>query len=504
MKGIGFITGLLTIAVCFTFYGNQLEKTEKGIEGRLQIHNFQVLENNQLLIKDVQELAEQNVAKAFSDAQQVKEIVSQRESANSALDSILAAPNYSFYTNFTLKVAQIHAVNTPGDNHPGAFSDKIRRLTLDKNVNEEAGKFEQQFTKSYAHWRAGQTSTKQAASRPESPESDYYQDLRQSQYDQYVKSGIVQETNISADDLAAQKTVINEAKSEWFHFASPVYDKYGELFEKTLDKTYSVTFKGWINGAVENIFSGIPLVGKLLDPVHDMLKDMIKEKFKKLMSCIRKKDKSAVINELNATDNEINTALNSKTVDLRGWDKLRNQAVSARETLADMGKQIDAANTRTKKLATSNLEEIKSRDRWQSIRERFARKAENAVLADAPPEPFSSEQWRQFKEVLDDWDHYMHTNKEVWWRDGVKNLENEFTTYINQDAMACGAWGFILQQEDWDGAVNFYTSIAPDATATGKPYFLLKYYCATTGNCTIDDLYTREVDNKGVGTFCPH
>ncbi|HEV2481562.1 MAG TPA: hypothetical protein VGS79_17950 [Puia sp.] len=504
MKGFGFLTGLLTIAICFTFYGNRFEKGEKGVEGKLQIHNFQLLENNQLLVKQIHDLAEKNVVQAFTDAQKVKQVFDERTAANKAVDSFQTTSDYSYYTEYTLKAPTQQASTVSADDAGGGSGESFNHLRLDEDVITAGTKYEQQFTTTYATWRSNQPWAKQPGAAQSSPAAGYYQDLGQALYDDEVKSGVVNEKSISTDRLAAEQAVMEEAASEWSSQTFKIFDQYGELFEKTLDKTYSITLKGWINGAAENIFSGIPLIGELLDPVHDMLKDMIKEKFKKLLTAFGQKDKTAVTDELLATMGEMNTALASKTVDLNPWQRLRAQVISVRKGLGDISRKIQAANSKTQRLISAHLEQMKNTDRWQALRERFGIKARYSASLPDPLEPFSREQWQGFQQILTDWDDYMHSHKETWWKDGTKDLEKEFVSYIQERPEVCGAWGFILQQEDWNKAADYYTFVATDVQATGKPYFLLKYYCETTKNCTIDNLYTEEVERKGVGLYCPH
>jgi hypothetical protein len=506
MKGFGFVTGLLTIAVCFTFFGNEFEKGEKGIEGQLKIHELRLLENNKLLVKEVQGLAEKNVAEAFADAPQVKEVLEDRESGNKMVDSLLLTADCTFYTEFTVTAIRAldHAASKTDADDGGDAKSAISRLKLDQDVSTAADKYEQDFTTSYATWREKQPWARQTDYQSVNTDAPYYQDLRESQYDGYLRSAIVQETGVSEATLTDEKAVLEEVRSEWPSASSRWYDKYGELWEKTIDKTYGLTVKGWVNQTAESIFSGVPLIGELLDPVHDLLKDLIYEKFKKLMAAIGNKDKAAVINELNATSRQVNAALAEKSIDRSAWDRLRGQAVSVRQKVVELGRRMKTANIKTRKLVASHLEEMKAGNRWQAIRERFAQKARYAISSNDPSSDFSLEQWQEFKQMLQDWDDYMSSHQEVWWRDGVKDLEKEFYHYISTNPVACGAWGFILQQEDWDGAVYFYNFTAPDASATGKPYYLLKYYCATTNYGQIENLYTKEVNDKGVGPLCPH
>jgi hypothetical protein len=146
---------------------------------------------------------------------------------------------------------------------------------------------------------------------------------------------------------------------------------------------------------------------------------------------------------------------------------------------------------------------MKSSSRWQGIRDEFARIARIEKVAVYPSEPFTREQWKEFDEVLNNWNNYMNENKMSWFKERSHGLEYYFYDYIRGHPKACGAWGFILQQADWNRAVSYY-SANPDPGATGKPYYLLKYYCNESRQGSIDELYTDEVNERGVSIFCPH
>jgi hypothetical protein len=60
-------------------------------------------------------------------------------------------------------------------------------------------------------------------------------------------------------------------------------------------------------------------------------------------------------------------------------------------------------------------------------------------------------------------------NKLSWYRNRENNIEELFFNYSKDNGKVKAAWGFMIQQVDWDGAVNYYTKIAPDANAMGKP-----------------------------------
>lgn len=94
-------------------------------------------------------------------------------------------------------------------------------------------------------------------------------------------------------------------------------------------------------------------------------------------------------------------------------------------------------------------------------------------------------------------------NKLSWYLNRESNYEDLFFNYSKDNGKVKAAWGYMIQQGDWDGAENYFTKIAPDAKATGQPYYMLKYYYNTIGKGSEhEDLYDAPTD-KYVGKFCP-
>lgn len=148
--------------------------------------------------------------------------------------------------------------------------------------------------------------------------------------------------------------------------------------------------------------------------------------------------------------------------------------------------------------ADQYLKQISSKSRWEKVRNSFQSKLNRSELTE-----FTSEQLDGFKQMLSDWDGYKERNKLSWYLNRESNYEDLFFNYSKDNGKVKAAWGYMIQQGDWDGAVNYFTKIAPDAKATGQPYYMLKYYYNTIGKGSEhEDLYDAPTD-KYVGKFCP-
>lgn len=148
--------------------------------------------------------------------------------------------------------------------------------------------------------------------------------------------------------------------------------------------------------------------------------------------------------------------------------------------------------------AEKHLKQISSKSRWEKIRNSFQKKLDGGELTE-----FSNEQHNAFNQILADWDAYKQNNKLSWYRNGETNLEDLFFNYSKNNAKAKAAWGFIIQQVDWNGAVNYFTNVAPDAKATGQPYYMLKYYYNTIDKGTEHKALYDDATDATVTKLCP-
>jgi hypothetical protein len=149
------------------------------------------------------------------------------------------------------------------------------------------------------------------------------------------------------------------------------------------------------------------------------------------------------------------------------------------------------------KNVSNHLSTISENSRWETIRKTFRERINYTNLA------FNNKQIAIFKTVLDDWDKYKNKNKFKWYNSNITSLEEQFYKYSKSSGKIKACWGFILQQQDWDGAVYYYTYVAPNSSARGNPYYLLNYYYNSTGKeGKIKKLYAKTTD-YWVGKQCP-
>lgn len=148
--------------------------------------------------------------------------------------------------------------------------------------------------------------------------------------------------------------------------------------------------------------------------------------------------------------------------------------------------------------AEKHLKQISSKSRWEKVRNSFQKKLDGGELTE-----FSNEQRNAFKQILADWDAYKQNNKLFWYRNSETNFEDLFFNYSKNNANAKAAWGFIIQQVDWNGAVNYFTNVAPDANAMGKSYYMLKYYYNTIDKGSEHKALYDDATDEAVNELCP-
>lgn len=207
-----------------------------------------------------------------------------------------------------------------------------------------------------------------------------------------------------------------------------------------------------------------------------------------------------------ATDREVLYAIKT-TSKAKDVEQRKTEAIAAENARKEELKRQAEELKRQANIALENerseahFSMMKERSRWESMRARFDYKAvRNSNRKIDPDFGFSPEQARKFHDFLNDWRNYCAANQDVWYKNTVTDLEGCFYDFIKNYPDRIAAWGFVVQQEDWDGLVNYYSYTAPDHTATGKPYYTLKYYCDETHR---PKLYTEDVNNA-VNIYCPN
>ncbi|QHI38666.1 hypothetical protein IMCC3317_40600 [Kordia antarctica] len=144
-----------------------------------------------------------------------------------------------------------------------------------------------------------------------------------------------------------------------------------------------------------------------------------------------------------------------------------------------------------------HLNSISSDSRWEKIRKDFRERIKYDDMR------FNKNQIGVFESVLEHWDRHKSKNKFKWYNNKIFNLEKQFYNFSKPSGKIKACWGFILQQQDWDGAAYHYLYIARDSKATGQPYYLLKYYYNSIWEGdNLNSLYNKNTD-IWVGKLCP-
>jgi hypothetical protein len=182
------------------------------------------------------------------------------------------------------------------------------------------------------------------------------------------------------------------------------------------------------------------------------------------------------------------------------WKRIKQSAKEENQRL------IHEAELRIQNIreADENLAFLSRNSRWERIRE-------NALEAADYYDGFTYSQKGTFKEFLKAWINHRDANKMKLVSANVAALEELFFDFIRNEPMYKACWGFILQQEDFN-SVRAYYAIHPDSRATGRPYYILKYYLGATNRLSrfqdyvgegLNSFYDGET-NEAVDEQCPH
>jgi hypothetical protein len=490
-KLVGYGLAILTIATSFTFFGNNFSKNEKGITGKLRIHELRILTNNKLLVKDVEQIIQREVVKALLEDPAVVEVLQEAGQQKKDADSLLASGDYStfsLYLDTEDTISRLIKYIRPPDDF---IKTAIEKYTSDF-VARNNSYIRQQKTGTSTGFHDNKIYT----------EEDFKESISKKNYESYVNEKVILENTLSEVKVAYARTTFDNISPGNIEGSLNYYEIFGDDVETILDNTYDLTAKRTINDFAGHLLD-IPLLGEILDPLHGILNNIISEKVKQVLPKLY----NGAVNEITGIIGNIKTELAARiklaNADGKLFQRIASRIQAMRRGIVDCGRLLRISNRNLVQKADRHLASIKTRSRWQAIRDRFKRLANYQANMQHTEELFSLDQWRQYYDALEQWDAYMDNSKIAWYRQNQNDLEILFYQYIRENPTTCAAWGFILQQEDWQGAVHYYTKVDIDPTATGKPYYMLKYYSNATRYGTIEDLYTNNVDNQ-VGRLCPH
>ncbi len=465
-KGVKLILLFFTVSTSFTFFGNRITSTENGRLGKLEFHRLQIIENNKLLINEVRNKVTEIVINEILSNDDIKEVLDKKDEIQSKVESVTESEEYKEFS----AVAPEQLVNKL----------KVNTFRNTNNLN---------FQKDLSYNVNKYYSTSKSASRAN--DSNIY-DTFKSKNKEWSESGHSTSKTQSAKERF--KRASSTSKSKY----SKYYNKYKEPIDIILKNGYGKTGKQWISGLLDFLKDDIPFLDNFIDPIiHEPIEDFITQKTESIF-------KKAFIGTEESIKQDIKTCADefSNTFTKQTSNNLKLKALKAELTIE--AKRINSISNNTfaqinnyNRKVNNYLVTLSSKSRWEGIRKDFRKRINYSNLG------FDNSQIETYKSVLDDWESYKNKNKFKWYNNKNITLEEQFYNYSKSNSKLKACWGFILQQQDWDGAVYYYSYIAPDASARGNPYYLLKYYYNSIGKGNhLESLYDIKTD-EWVGIQCP-
>lgn len=477
-KVIRSILYFLTISTSFTFFGNRLASEEEGKVGKLEIHKLQIIEDNKLLLKKINDAVTEIVVNEIISNPEIEKVLDKIEETKANIEY---ARQDSVYKNFT-SVAPTNVISKlPLEKFKTNYFGKFDFVS---GFEKAENKFQNEFSKN-------------------STQSNFYQANQESAFTNFKeknKSWFNEKGFSESSVKQAEETFVKASEKSTVKY-SKYYSKYKDPIEKLIKKGYSNTVSTWIKDFFETLGVDLPFLDELIDPIiNEPIQDFILQKTETIFKSCTENNSEAVSFKLVNCSTEFKDIFANKVKSSQKFSKLKEQVMSD----FNNSKQISSlTKSEIQKLignAEKHLSSISSKSRWERIRQSFLKRVnENNNL-----DRFTYSQKQNFKKVLNDWNNYKHQQKLKWYFNSTDNLEEQFFNYSKNNGNIKATFGYILQQQDWESAVNYYTNIHPDNKATGKPYYLLKYYYNSIGKGSdFERLYNDETDYH-VGKMCPH
>lgn len=474
-KFVSIILLFLTISTSFTFFGQRLGNYEKSVIGDLQRHKLEIIRDNKLLVTEANEIVEDAVVNEILTNPDIVEILLKKEEVSESINEEQEYIDSAISTELQVRFASRF---------------KLKELV---NIYKQRYDFEsafveqeKEFVRSYQDINSGR---------------DPYEDASNKRYSDIVErnSYLKSEDNITRSRTNNAKEAFAKARTAVnIKVTDPILDKYKEPIKKIIKKGYSKFF-----GEVLNSISDIPFFGELMDiVVHDNVENIIESKTDQIIDAIYKASPEEVMRNVKSLQNEVQVAIAADINQQQELKQLKNDiSIFSSNVKNNFGQTMSSVKQSYYEIDL-HLKKMKSASKWESYRQSFAIKTKRALANPSTSYPFP-ENVSVYDEFLTNWEKHCQSNKIQWFLNGEENIERHFYEFMKYESDYKAAWGFVIQQEGWFGAVEYYTRIQ-DYNATGKPYYLLKYYCAETGFDNIDVFYD-EATNISVGDLCsPH
>jgi hypothetical protein len=480
----------LAFTTSFTFFGNAFAANEEGRVGELEFHKLEIVRGNKLLLKKIKDdVAEKVVQKALKDL----EVDSTSAKLAEIKRNIAAAKEEEEYKGFVA----IAPANAVGSLRVSKFEkDYYTRYGSPNNPNSPPSNPKPPPNNPNPPSDPppdGPQSPSDTSHRPEVVQQDKdfsdFQEKNRQWYD---------EKQFSMDSVREAETVYEKA-TQTDEPLDSLYEKYKEPINKAIKKGYGATGGKLIKNVLEVLGLDFMFVDEFLNPVlNEPIERYITEKAEKIFKGSVDNNVELVNSEYKSAPAEVRQIMDRTNVRQANstFNKELDSQVAASSKLSAATQAEIAAHDAS---AASHLKKMELSSRWEGIRASFSGRLRNPLDLSE----LGSEARPVYRRFLSEWSDFKKNQKLSWYLNSKTNLEEQFFEFTKGYAAGKACWGFILQQQDWDGAVTYFTVTRPE-NATGKPYYLLKYYYGSTGKLSmLDSLYDSETNNA-VGLLCPH
>lgn len=442
----------LTITSSFTFFGSSFGQVENERVSKLKAHKLQIIKDNALLYETINDEVRSEVVNTIVNHPEFEETLAKLNELEVQLAENLSKDELMEYE----------------DNAPEEHVAKIP-IKLFQKENQSLTAFNQNFRYKIKEFETSKKTNSNFKDRTT------YNEFKEKHSSKDGKSNW-KESHTSKSKTKHASWTFEKANQEFRTNRSKFYTKYREPIEIVLKKGYSSTAKKWFNELIQFLADDIPFLEDLIEPIiHDPIESFITAKTDELFKKSYNVPFDELKNEIQKMSDEFSDSFDKRIKESDNFKLLKESLDDKLSRMAVAQKNTEIKITRYNKNVNHYLHTLNNQSRWEKIRSNFRNRIKTNHLG------FSSSQIDDFNYVLDEWDQYKSKNKFIWYNQKAYNIESKFFKFLESNGRAKACWGFILQQQDWSGAVHYYNYIAPDLQATGKPYYLLKYYYNSIG-----------------------
>lgn len=473
-KAVKSVLYFLTISTSFTFFGNRFASNEEARVGQLEIHKLQILENNKLLFKQINDAVTDKIVNEIIANPQIEEVLDKIEEIKKSIEDSKYDDDYKKFT----------AVAPP---------NFVRNLSIGKfesNFNSKFN-FENDFNKSESKF---QNDYQQNSAS----ESDYYKTKEKSNYSTFKKKNkqwYNEKSFTKSSAKKAEETFTSASKNVSSKYAK-YYSKYKEPIEKIIKNVYDNTGGKLVKSFFEAIGVDFVFFEELIDPIiNDPAKDLINKEVEKLYKYCTESNSEAIKTELKDFTENYKTYFDTKVNSSEKLAKLNEQLsaelISSKKVLLQTKSQIASHLNDAEKY----FQQLKATDEWETIRTTFYRQLRNGEFTLLP-----SDMEAIFQSAFQEWNDYLKENKFKLYFQNEKYLEPMFIEYTKQNSKLTAAWGYVVLSK----RENEIADMFPYSNHL-RPYEALQYYYSKNGISgeSFDKIYSNDV-NEVVGQLCPN